>query len=165
MPAKKILLFFYFLGVLQNAQALESVDLTTTKLQTLTRTPFLLKEKFTGEFLLLDFWASWCGPCEKSLPFYEELQKRYAAQGLQVLAISIDEDVKEASAFVLKKKLSLTFLWDQNGALAKSLGLHAIPTSLILDKKGKILHQERGFLDSSKAQIEQFLEKTLKKEK
>lgn len=168
MAQKKILLFLAILACFtlrnpHNATAAETLDLATTKVQTLTRTPTTLKEKFTGEILLLDFWASWCGPCKESLPFYQELQSRYASQGLQVLALSVDTDIKEASAFIRKNKFSLSFLWDQNRTVANSLNLKAIPTTLILDKTGKILYQERGFLDSSKDKIEKFLVKTLKK--
>ena len=153
------------MGGLRNAQAVDSVDFSTTKVQTLTQAPVTLKEKFTGEILLLDFWASWCAPCLESLPFYVQLQKRYAAQGLQVLALSVDDEVKDASAFIAKNKFSLTFLWDKKGALAKELGLKAVPTTLILDKKGRILYQERGFVESSKAEIDRQILKALKKHK
>jgi thiol-disulfide isomerase/thioredoxin len=170
MPLKKILLFFNVLGILYfenfpKALAIESLDLAATKVQTLTQTPTMLKDKFTGEVLLLDFWASWCGPCKKSLPFYEQLQKRYTTQGLQVLALSVDDESKDATAFILKNNFSLTFLWDQNRTLAKSLSLKAIPTTLILDKAGKIHYQERGFSDSSKAKIEEQILKLFKKNK
>ncbi|HEY8271611.1 MAG TPA: TlpA disulfide reductase family protein, partial [Pseudobdellovibrionaceae bacterium] len=112
MAQKKIFLIFYILGsfslgISQSLQAADTLNFATTKVQTLTHTTTTLKEKFTGQFLLLDFWASWCAPCKESLPFYQELQKRYAAEGLQVLALSVDSDVKDASSFIRKNNFTL----------------------------------------------------------
>lgn len=141
-----------------------ALDLSSTKVQTLESAPVTLKEKFTGDLLLLDFWASWCSPCKESLPFYQELQKKFSPQGLQVLAISVDDEAKDATRFIKKNKLSLNFLWDPQGALARSLGIQSLPATLLLDKSGKILFQEKGFSEASKTKLENQLQ-TLAKNK
>ncbi len=166
--AKKLILFFLTLCTLalsgiKGVQAATSLDPQGTQFQTLEMAPTTLKENFTSDLLLLDFWASWCEPCKESLPFFAKLEKRYSKQGLQILAVSVDEELKEAKAFVAKNNFSLTFLWDPKKAVAKSLELKAIPTTLLVDKSGKIIYQERGFSESSKAKLEAQIQKTLKK--
>lgn len=162
MPLKKVLLILWTLGSL-NTFAAETLDLAASKVQTLSKVPTSLKEEFKGKILILDFWASWCGPCKESLPFYEDLQKRYSPQGLQVLAVSVDEDPQSALDFIGKRSFSIRILWDSNKELSKRLELKAIPTTLILDSSGKVLYRERGFVDSSKLKIEQQLLKVLPK--
>lgn len=163
MNLKKIFPCFALILLTSRANAGESVDLIKTKVQTFEKISVSLTDKFTGELLVLDFWASWCEPCKESLPFYQELQKKHGARGLQVLAVSVDEDIQDASSFVSKNKLTLTFLWDPNGNVARSLSIHALPSTLIVDKSGKILHRERGFTKTSKTKIEEQLLKLLKK--
>jgi thiol-disulfide isomerase/thioredoxin len=161
MPVKKLILFFWTLGLL-SAHSAETVDFSTCKVQTLGQTPTSVKEAFKGRVLILDFWASWCSPCKESLPFYEELNKRYGSQGLQILAVSVDDEVTDASEFVANKKFSFQFLWDKNRELSKRLKLQAVPTTLILDRNGKVLYREQGFVKSTKVKIEQELSKALK---
>ena len=138
-------------AVCLEVQAEDSIHFATTKVQALeTETPVILKEKFTGKILLLDFWASWCSPCKEALPYYETLQKRFAKVGLQVIAVSVDDDKKSALEFLKDHNYQLSFFWDKDKNVAKSLGVKVLPTTLLIDSEGKILHRERGFFDSSK---------------
>lgn len=139
-----------------------SIDFPSTKFKTFDMLPTSAAEHINGKLVLLDFWASWCEPCKDSLPFFAELENRYSKQGLQVIAVSVDEDLKAANAFVAKNKLPLKFLWDENKRVAKNLGLMAIPTTLLVDKSGKIIYQERGFSGSSKTKLEDQVRKALK---
>lgn len=167
MFLKKMIFIISFLGFglpAFSAKPLpaDSLDFGAIQLQSLNNSSTTLQKEFSGELLLLDFWASWCDPCKESLPFYEKLQARFSAQGLQVVALSVDDEITEASDFVAKSNFKLNFLWDRERTVAKSLGIQSIPTTLIIDKNGKILRRERGFLASTKAKLEERIQDLLK---
>jgi len=161
MKLKAFVFLIFILGSL-GSWATNSLELKAAKLQSLSAKPTNLKSEFKGQVLLLDLWASWCEPCKESLPFYEELQKRYGDKGLQVIAVSVDDNLKAANEFADKNKLKLQLLWDPKKELVKLLDVKAIPTMLLIDQNGKVLFRERGFLKNTKENIEKSIPQFLK---
>jgi peroxiredoxin/YHS domain-containing protein len=101
---------------------------------------------FRGKVVLLDFWATWCKPCVKSMPALQKLHDQLAPQGFTVLGISIDEDgEKNVGAFVKKHKTNYPILLDaeQNPAY-EIYKVKAIPMMFLIDKKGQIVKQWIG---------------------
>ena len=101
-----------------------------------------------GKVVVLDFWATWCGPCKKELPVLAALARRYGAKGKDVLfvAISIDKDRERAAEFVNEAKLdSLIVLHDPEGAVAARYDLPTMPTSYVIDRQGVVRHVHAGF--------------------
>lgn len=103
---------------------------------------------YKGQVVLVDFWASWCSPCHASFPWLSRVQKKYAAQGLMVLTINLDEQQQDAAAFLAKYPNTLAVLYDPKGLYAQEYGLETMPTSLIIDRKGVIRYRHNGFLES-----------------
>lgn len=97
-----------------------------------------------GKVVLVDFWASWCGPCRKSLPALDQLQARYKAQGLVVVGVSLDDDVANAANFLDRVPVSFTILTDTSGASAEAYHVVAMPTSFIVDTEGRIVARFEG---------------------
>lgn len=98
-----------------------------------------------GKVVLIDFWATWCGPCKKELP---ELAKMYAElgkSGFVVLAISVDEDRGEAQRFATARKMALPLLSDTTGEVAARYDLPKMPTSFLVDKKGVVRLVHEGY--------------------
>jgi len=91
--------------------------------------------KLTGRALLIEFWATWCGPCRRSLPHMAELAREYEDQGLTVVGISIDDDLPELEQFLAKNPLPYAVAW---GALDDhaEFALSGIPTSLLVGPDG-----------------------------
>ena len=96
-------------------------------------------ENFRGEkVVVLDFWASWCGPCLRAIPELNRIQKDYGEKDVQVLGINIRE--KPAAVLSVKKKYMVKYpiLLDLNGSVAKEYRVRGIPTLILVDKDGVV---------------------------
>jgi thiol-disulfide isomerase/thioredoxin len=93
---------------------------------------------------LLDFWASWCGPCRNALPGLKRLQSFYGSDQLQVISISADDDEDDWRAFVKAHNMNWEQRLDSNGSLRAQYGVNAFPTYILLGKDGKILERLEG---------------------
>ena len=91
-----------------------------------------------GKVIFLNFWATWCPPCREEMPAMERLYQRYKAQGLVVIAISVDSDIVVVPPFVKQNKLTFLIGHDPKMALAERYGVRALPSSFLVDKKGNL---------------------------
>ena len=101
--------------------------------------------EFRGKTLLIDFWASWCGPCKTEMPAYEKFQERYASRGLVVIGIGLSMDTPaNLKKFAQKLGVHYTLLMGTM-AVQNKFGLRGIPTTILVDKKGVIRKRTVGF--------------------
>lgn len=109
--------------------------------------PYLLSSD-RGSVVLVDVWATWCEPCRESLPLYTGLARKYAARGLKVYALSVDDDPELIGPFLQETRVELPVLLDPEGHVATTrLGLRMVPTSLLIDRRGVVRHVHEGFDD------------------
>lgn len=106
-----------------------------------------------GKVVLLDFWASWCIPCRKSFPEVDRLSKEFEAKGLVVIAVSVDEQRKNAESFLSQFPHSMTIALDEKGTAAQAFDLQGMPSSLIVDRTGRIRYTHMGYTDKTIAQF------------
>jgi thiol-disulfide isomerase/thioredoxin len=99
----------------------------------------------SGKVVLVDFWASWCAPCKASFPVYSRLQTEYAARGLVIVAVSVDEDPSAFAAFVAKLKPSFATVHDPGHRLVASVKVPTMPTSYLVDRNGNVRFIHPGF--------------------
>ena len=92
----------------------------------------------------MDIWASWCGPCRKSLPILNEIRRKYLSQGFEVVAVNVDEKLSDALTF-LDKYPDYPVLLDPKGSLAQAYQLQGMPTAYLIDEKGVIIYKHVGF--------------------
>jgi thiol-disulfide isomerase/thioredoxin len=106
-----------------------------------------------GKVVYVDFWASWCGPCAQSLPFISELQAELKGQGLEVVAVNLDENIKDAESFLSDHQVKLTMATAPEGQCPESFGVQAMPSSYLLDRQGRVRHIHLGFRQDDKSEI------------
>ena len=114
-----------------------------------------------GQVVLLDVWATWCAPCEKSFPFYAELERRYRDEGLVVVAVSVDERAEDVRAWLEGRDLPFVFAHDPEGALPERIGLKTMPSALVLDRESHVRGAHAGFRPGDEAEVERMVRDAL----
>ncbi|MFN0108182.1 MAG: redoxin domain-containing protein [Blastocatellia bacterium] len=117
-------------------ESLVGKDAANFALTDLNGKSFNLKN-LRGKIVVVDFWASWCGPCRETMPHIEKLHKEFKSQGLVVLGIN-DEDIDDAKKFVQKNGYTFPTLVDVESAVSELYGITGIPQTLVIDRDGKI---------------------------
>ena len=117
---------------------------------------------YHGKLVYLDFWASWCGPCKKSFPWMNDMQKRYGAQGLQVVAVNLDAKRTDALEFLSVVPVGFTIGFDPAGGVARSYGVKGMPSSVLIGPDGRVIAMHEGFSDGDKAELENRIRGNLK---
>jgi thiol-disulfide isomerase/thioredoxin len=102
-------------------------------------------EPVQGQVIWVDFWASWCAPCRRSFPWMNAMQRKYADQGLQIIAVNVDKERKLADEFLEETPAEFELRFDPTGALASEFGVQAMPSSFLLDASGNVIERHFGF--------------------
>jgi len=108
------------------------------KLPTLALNYLGKQPELTGRALLVEFWATWCPPCRKSIPHLNEIYAKYKAQGLQIVGIT-DEDEATVKKFQKQIPMDYNVAINTPGSIYEEFGIKAIPTAFLVDKGGKIV--------------------------
>src|SRR6266446_498431 len=117
---------------------------------------------YRGKVVLLNFWATWCGPCKIEIPWFIEFEKTYGGRGFAVLGVSEDEDGwATVKPYIEQKLVNYRVAVDDGGTAKKFGGVDALPTTLLIDRDGKIAAEHVGLTSKStyEDQIEQLLGK------
>ena len=109
-------------------------------------TPFD-QTSLAGKVVLVDFWATWCGPCVAEIPRVRELYDRYHGRGFEVIGISLDDDADAVAAFAAKREIPWPIIHDRRGddgrpPLAERYGISAIPTMILVGRDGLVVSVE-----------------------
>ena len=116
-----------------------------------------------GKVIIINFWATWCTPCVKEMPSFENLYRRFRSKGLTILAVSLDKNSpSKVQEFVDKHKLSFPVLLDTDGGAEKLYPSFTIPFTYVVDKKGRVVARVDGGKDWGSAKTFEAVENLLK---
>ncbi|MEK6787660.1 MAG: TlpA disulfide reductase family protein [Pseudomonadota bacterium] len=121
-----------------------------------------------GQFVYVDFWASWCGPCRQSFPWMNQLSQRSRntapkTLALNVLAVNVDEHRADAAAFLRQLPASFTVVYDPAGTVAASYQLPGMPTSFLIGPDGRVRWTHIGFRPSDGSTLQAMILRDMRK--
>jgi thiol-disulfide isomerase/thioredoxin len=129
------------------------------ELQDLNGNPVRLSD-FQGKAIVLDFWATWCGPCRREIPWLIQFQKQYGPQGLQVIGVSMDDGGRDAiDPFVRRAGINYIVVLGDNRLGSLYGGVEVLPTTFYISRDGNVLAFAKGL--TSKSVIEQNIKEAL----
>ena len=105
--------------------------------------------EFRGDVVMINFWATWCGPCRQEMPLLDELYGRYQRVGFSLLGVNIDDDSHRAMAMVDELGVSFPVLFDKDKVVSKLYKVEAMPVTLLLDREGTVRHVHHGYKPGS----------------
>jgi thiol-disulfide isomerase/thioredoxin len=117
--------------------------------------------QYKGQVVMLNFWASWCGPCRQEMPLLENIYKKYNKLGFTLIGVNVEPDSKAADDWLKQTPVSFPVVYDRESQVSKAYDVEGMPSTVIIDRKGnlRVLHRgykpgdENGYLDSIRALI------------
>jgi peroxiredoxin len=98
-----------------------------------------------GQVVMLNFWASWCGPCRKEMPLLDDMSKRYSSAGFVLYGVNVEEDNTDAIKLIKQMGVTFPILYDAESKASSLYNVDAMPTTVLIDKKGQIRYVNRGY--------------------
>lgn len=114
-----------------------------------------------GDVVMLNFWASWCGPCRKEMPLLEKIHKKYKKLGFTLIGVNVEQDTRAAKRYLKDVKVSFPILFDPKNKTSKLYNVSAMPTTILIDRNGnkRFLHKgyKAGYENAYKKEIKKLL--------
>jgi len=111
-------------------------------------------ESLKGRVVALDFWAPWCIPCRKSFPFLQSLQEKHERDGFSVVGLTLDNDLPAIESFLNEVPVRFPIVRDPSGRSGEAFGVASMPTTLLLDREGRVVARFEGGSDAVHGRIE-----------
>lgn len=122
-----------------------------------------LGEDYAGKAVLVNVWASWCGPCKMEMPELKRIHARFGPRGLAIVGVNVDSPGQERGARAVKKRFALPFpsIKDPSSVIAGRVGASALPTSVLLNRQHKVVWRHQGLLRAEHPKLNRVLEEVL----
>ena len=137
------LLMTHLLVTAANAATLDKAAPDFT-LKSLQGTNLKLSE-MAGNVVLLNFWASWCGPCRQEMPLLNDLHNKYEALGFSVIGVNVEQETELARSFIANSPVDFPILLDSTNKVSQLYDVIAMPTTVLIDRDGKMRYLHKGY--------------------
>ncbi|HEU4592593.1 MAG TPA: TlpA disulfide reductase family protein [Steroidobacteraceae bacterium] len=103
--------------------------------------------QFKGQVVMINFWATWCGPCRQEMPLLEDIYKKYKPMGFTMLAVNVEPDSRAAEAWLgkLSKPVSFPVAFDVDSKVSKAYNVAGMPSTVFVDRKGNVRVMHKGY--------------------
>ena len=101
--------------------------------------------EYRGQVVLINFWASWCGPCRQEMPHLDDIHRKYEALGFTVFGVNVEQDRNMADKVLRDIPVSFPILFDDNNRVSELYGVDAMPATVLVDRNGDIRYMHRGY--------------------
>jgi peroxiredoxin len=118
--------------------------------------------EYRGQVVLLNFWATWCGPCREELPLLNRLHEQYRRAGFALLGVNVDDNPKVAEAMARQLGVGFPVLFDAGKQVSKRYDVDSMPVTLLIDRDGKLRYVHRGYRAGYEKQYETEIRELLK---
>jgi peroxiredoxin len=124
--------------------------------------PNLRLQELRGRVVMVNFWATWCGPCRQEMPHLNRLHEKYSRSGFVLLGVNVDDDPQNAAAVAAKLGIQFPVLLDTDKKVSDQYDLMAMPSTYLIDRDGKVRYLHRGYLSGYEEQYEKQIRELLK---
>ncbi len=131
-----------------------ATSLASSKLEGQTAPDFALKSstgenmrlsEYRGDVVMINFWATWCGPCRQEMPLLDELYQRYSRVGFNLLGVNIDDDSRRAMQMIEELGVDFPVLFDATKRVSEMYDVDAMPVTVIVDREGTVRYVHQGY--------------------
>ncbi len=119
-------------------------------------------QELRGQVVLVNFWATWCGPCREEMPQLDKLYQKYRASGFTLLGVSVDDDTANATAVARRMGVTFPVLLDNEKTVSKLYDLASMPSTVLIDRDGRVRYLDRGYREGSQALYDEQIRTLLK---
>jgi peroxiredoxin len=98
-----------------------------------------------GQVVMINFWATWCGPCRQEMPLLQQLYGKYEPLGFTLLGVNVEPDSAPAQDWLKKVSVTFPILFDRDNKVSAQFGVEAMPSTVLIDREGNVRHVHRGY--------------------
>jgi peroxiredoxin len=115
-----------------------------------------------GQVVMINFWATWCGPCRQEMPLLAQLQSKYEPLGFTLLGVNVEPDSAAAQNWLKGMAVDFPILFDRKNAVAESFGVQGMPSSVFVDRAGNVRYVHRGYKPGDEAKYADMIRSLVK---
>jgi peroxiredoxin len=101
--------------------------------------------QYKGQVVMVNFWATWCGPCQQEMPLLDQMYKKYKPAGFTLIGVNVDKEAPAVKELMARKPVSFPVLLDPANQVSKAYHVNEMPSSIFIDRKGEIRYIHRGY--------------------
>lgn len=101
--------------------------------------------QYKGQVVMVNFWATWCGPCQQEMPVLDQMYKKFKPAGFTLLGINVDKEAPAVKELLTRKPVAFPVLLDPENQVSKAYHVDDMPSTVIIDRKGEVRYVHRGY--------------------